>query len=164
MGIEPTPPAWKAGALPLSYARDLHPSQRHSDRGPGSIRHANVSLRRLALPFPRQPTQVLGNFFFAGSHDPLAPSSDCRARPPPSSDRTARPPCSGGRRIRTFEGYATRFTVWPLWPLGHSPNTCCDQLPVNESPSMRCASLNDHKMGACWSEDRLTHPEASGGT
>ena len=21
MGIEPTPPAWKAGALPLSYAR-----------------------------------------------------------------------------------------------------------------------------------------------
>src|SRR5262249_27268147 len=21
---------------------------------------------------------------------------------------------SGGRRIRTFEGYATRFTVWPL--------------------------------------------------
>ena len=23
MGIEPTPPAWKAGALPLSYARDL---------------------------------------------------------------------------------------------------------------------------------------------
>ena len=23
MGIEPTPPAWKAGALPLSYARDV---------------------------------------------------------------------------------------------------------------------------------------------
>ena len=24
MGIEPTPPAWKAGALPLSYARMFH--------------------------------------------------------------------------------------------------------------------------------------------
>ena len=23
MGIEPTPPAWKAGALPLSYTRKL---------------------------------------------------------------------------------------------------------------------------------------------
>ena len=23
MGIEPTPPAWKAGALPLSYTRNL---------------------------------------------------------------------------------------------------------------------------------------------
>jgi hypothetical protein len=24
MGIEPTPPAWKAGALPLSYTRDIY--------------------------------------------------------------------------------------------------------------------------------------------
>ena len=26
---------------------------------------------------------------------------------------------SGGSRIRTCEGIATRFTVWPLWPLGY---------------------------------------------
>ena len=26
---------------------------------------------------------------------------------------------SGGRRIRTFEGGANRFTVCPLWPLGN---------------------------------------------
>ena len=25
----------------------------------------------------------------------------------------------GGRRIRTFEGCANRFTVCPLWPLGN---------------------------------------------
>src|SRR5262245_28127143 len=27
MGIEPTPPAWKAGALPLSYTRTPHPDR-----------------------------------------------------------------------------------------------------------------------------------------
>ena len=34
---------------------------------------------------------------------------------------------SGGRRIRTFEGGANRFTVCPLWPLGN-PTKC---LPDN---------------------------------
>ena len=28
---------------------------------------------------------------------------------------------SGWSRIRTCEGSATRFTVWPLWPLGYPP-------------------------------------------
>ena len=28
---------------------------------------------------------------------------------------------SGWRRIRTFEGIASRFTVCPLWPLGNLP-------------------------------------------
>src|SRR4051794_21524063 len=27
----------------------------------------------------------------------------------------------GWSRIRTCEGIATRFTVWPLWPLGYPP-------------------------------------------
>jgi hypothetical protein len=27
----------------------------------------------------------------------------------------------GWSRIRTCEGNATRFTVWPLWPLGYPP-------------------------------------------
>ena len=34
---------------------------------------------------------------------------------------------NGGRRIRTFEGGANRFTVCPLWPLGN-PTKC---LPDN---------------------------------
>ena len=29
MGIEPTPPAWKAGALPLSYTRIVATTSRH---------------------------------------------------------------------------------------------------------------------------------------
>ena len=28
---------------------------------------------------------------------------------------------NGERRIRTFEGFANRFTVCPLWPLGYLP-------------------------------------------
>jgi hypothetical protein len=30
----------------------------------------------------------------------------------------------GWSRIRTCEGSATRFTVWPLWPLGYPPAWC----------------------------------------
>ena len=33
----------------------------------------------------------------------------------------------GGRRIRTFEGWANRFTVCPLWPLGN-PSTLNEYL------------------------------------
>src|SRR5262245_10085274 len=29
----------------------------------------------------------------------------------------------GWSRIRTCEGSATRFTVWPLWPLGYPPGS-----------------------------------------
>jgi hypothetical protein len=36
-----------------------------------------------------------------------------------TSELRGRP--GGGSRIRTCEGVATRFTVWPLWPLGHPP-------------------------------------------
>src|SRR5580692_11503715 len=55
MGIEPTPPAWKAGALPLSYARDLHSPQRHSDPGLGSTRHVKpLPAPVLASLFPRR--------------------------------------------------------------------------------------------------------------
>ena len=31
---------------------------------------------------------------------------------------------SGGRRIRTFEGSASRFTVCPLWPTRESLQAC----------------------------------------
>ena len=33
--------------------------------------------------------------------------------------------CSGEYRIRTCEGTAIRFTVWPLWPLGKLPFAKC---------------------------------------
>ena len=37
-GIEPSPPAWKAGALPLSYTRAPEPS----GPGPGAHRHTHT--------------------------------------------------------------------------------------------------------------------------
>ncbi len=59
-------------------------------------------------------------------------SSGCRdqpgrnARDPPAT--TKAPPtrtfvCRGPRRIRTTVGYAGRFTVCSLWPLGHRPSS-----------------------------------------
>ena len=32
MGIEPTPPAWKAGALPLSYTRNVFRQKNQTDK------------------------------------------------------------------------------------------------------------------------------------
>lgn len=58
MGIEPTQPAWKAGILPLNYARNTRPTT----------------------------TSTLGETGF----EPV-------------------------------KANATRFTVWPLWPLRYSP-------------------------------------------
>ncbi len=78
MGIEPTPPAWKAGALPLSYAR---------------IR-----------------------FYFR---------SQCK---PPGS--LMKPSLVGEAGFEPAKAYATRFTVWPLWPLGNSPNFNSDDVQL----------------------------------
>ncbi len=48
----------------------------------------------------------------------------------------------GGRsRIRTCEGFATRFTVWPRWPLGYPPGSG-RLLPSEDSlPQPRVAAL-----------------------
>ena len=43
---------------------------------------------------------------------------------------------SGWSRIRTCEGIATRFTVWPLWPLGYPPVS--DERP----PSRRLSAIS----------------------
>ena len=47
----------------------------------------------------------------------------------------------GGRRIRTSEGWAVRFTVWSLWPLGN-PSTKTGHYSEN---SVRCQPLNDNQ-------------------
>ena len=43
------------------------------------------------------------------------------ARLPVPPRRRTRRINNGQRRIRTFEGVASRFTVCPLWPLGNLP-------------------------------------------
>jgi hypothetical protein len=164
MGIEPTPPAWKAGALPLSYARDLHPSQRHSDRGPGSIRHANVSLRRLTSPFPT-PTHLGSHNFFAGSHGPLAPLVGLQGSPAAFIRSHGSPAVQWGKKDSNLRRLCHQiYSLAPLTAREFPPTTAVTNFQRTDRRSMRYASLNDHKMGACWSEDRLTHPEASGGT
>lgn len=52
MGIEPTSPAWEAGALPLSYTRSAVGSDRTANRGPVQARYRPAaspakSLKRL---------------------------------------------------------------------------------------------------------------------
>ena len=87
MGIEPTPPAWKAGALPLSYTRNVYHQKTEN-----------------------QPEATVSNIQTNENH--------------------------GGSRIRTCEGRATRFTVWPLWPLGYPAETSSQQkLAVGFEPT-----------------------------
>lgn len=45
-GIEPSPPAWKAGALPLSYTRAPEPS----GPGPGAHRQTHTHRQSYGLP------------------------------------------------------------------------------------------------------------------
>jgi len=74
MGIEPTQPAWKAGILPLNYARI------------------------------RQTTNLT---------EPKPPS-----RPKTKAHRQK----LGEAGFEPAKTNVTRFTVWPLWPLGYSPS------------------------------------------
>ena len=73
MGIEPTQPAWKAGILPLNYARVAGTS--------GQPQHSISRIPKLT-PEPRK---------------------------------------MGETGFEPVKAYATRFTVWPLWPLRYSP-------------------------------------------
>ena len=73
MGIEPTQPAWKAGILPLNYARVAGTS--------GQPQHS-ISRNPKLTPEPRE---------------------------------------MGETGFEPVKAYATRFTVWPLWPLRYSP-------------------------------------------
>ena len=50
MGIEPTHPAWKAGALPLSYTRAAKRNSRGSNDGAvDEIRTRDIHLGKVAL-------------------------------------------------------------------------------------------------------------------
>ena len=55
----------------------------------------------------------------------------------PTSFQTAlsRYKINGRRRIRTFEGSASRFTVCPLWPLGNPPKIYIDNKYVIKADS-----------------------------
>jgi hypothetical protein len=163
MGIEPTPPAWKAGALPLSYARDLrscqrHSCQRHSDPGFGSIRHANVSLcpvRRRHSHAHHSGAQQLHHWLVWPARR-LRPN--CVARPPPSSDRTARPPSSSesygspavqwGKKDSNLRRLCHQiYSLAPLTAREFPPTTAVTNFQRTDRRPTRYASLNDHKWG-----------------
>ena len=132
MGIEPTPPAWKAGALPLSYARkiDVSPSTvALPHRTPQFI--AALPLSTLAIPQPLLP------------------------------DRHSR---LGEAGFEPAKAYATRFTVWPLWPLGYSPVIPDDQHPTLHACLDSATVSTDARERARQSVAPDTHRGASGGT
>ncbi len=99
-GIEPSQPAWKAGALPLSYTRGWPATGTlASERTQGQ---ASWNGRSVDHP---------------GTHTPLTTRASAEAGSPPQKREEE----SGRSRIRTCEGRTTRFTVWPRWPLGYPP-------------------------------------------
>ncbi len=100
MGIEPTPPAWKAGALPLSYTRNIFGSASESATE-GTPRYKSPTDPDRALPRPKSIRLTSLHLNQQKNYDRLIQNEH------------------GGSRIRTCEGRATRFTVWPLWPLGY---------------------------------------------
>ena len=111
-GIEPSPPAWKAGALPLSYTRcsksvTADRSYRQADRIPKSTHTPMTTSRK---------TQKTGAF----SGLTLQPLSLTEQNLIGAWSNKIRK--SGGSRIRTCEGRANRFTVCPVWPLRYPPN------------------------------------------
>lgn len=116
MGIEPTPPAWKAGALPLSYTRSSQPAI------PTRIQQTLLPGRQL-FSATNSATQTP---LTAGTHAPLQHHIH-RVFNNHSPFAIAN---HGGSRIRTCEGRATRFTVWPLWPLGYPAATPRQQQPT----------------------------------
>ena len=66
------------------------------------------------------------SYSFVGSPMPatgIEPVWEYKSRRILSPVRLPVPPhrLNGRRRIRTFEGIASRFTVCPLWPLGNPP-------------------------------------------
>jgi hypothetical protein len=106
MGIEPTQPAWKAGALPLSYTR------------------VSSCIVPVLLPAPLLLKVTMGRELArSGSALPFSRrfSRRFRTRVSDWSNLPCRLRQHGWSRIRTCEGSATRFTVWPLWPLGYPP-------------------------------------------
>ena len=54
MGIEPTWPAWKAGALPLSYTRDAPNPNRDAHAVNGTSRALAFHARQSRLPAHRR--------------------------------------------------------------------------------------------------------------
>ena len=84
MGIEPTQPAWKAGILPLNYAR--------------------TEVKPKPNTYQRQYP-----------HSTSVPAQTQTLRQEAVRWRL------GEAGFEPAKANATRFTVWPLWPLGYSP-------------------------------------------
>ena len=84
--------------------------------------------RRYAGPKRRRPSELTGQSWgHCGRRERVARASDPTRDPFPFRGNATVPRPSdlthGWSRIRTCEGSATRFTVWPLWPLGYPPGS-----------------------------------------
>ena len=86
--------------------------------------------------------------------DPSVPESLLRgSRFTDPSNRTRH----GWSRIRTCEGIATRFTVWPLWPLGYPPEWISAPAAIDPAAA-RTQSLQSHQSGRAGGETRTHNP------
>ena len=135
-GIEPSPPAWKAGALPLSYTRFARNTDLPASRMTEQC-NKFATMTNGQLHFFDTKTKILSQIKVTSLSLHLAALllTACLCRESSNANphhRTATPqpqnhsdvatkesrPCpkanSGGSRIRTCEGIANRFTVCPV--------------------------------------------------
>src|SRR4029077_3413829 len=72
---------------------------------------------------------------------------------------------NGWSRIRTCEGSATRFTVWPLWPLGYPPASCQVSViftgvpkPASDHPKRNFPEILPAGESESWRRDSNSQP------
>jgi hypothetical protein len=105
---------------------ELHPPDRSRPWPPrNGVRPVNRRAVRRSFGHPTGPIRSEPN-----RTDPIFPpcvsrrwfrSSSLRTDPTRLEPNLTLTQTHGWSRIRTCEGSATRFTVWPLWPLGYPP-------------------------------------------
>ncbi len=87
-------------------------------------------------------------YIFGLSGRPAKTKRDSQIRFQPIRD------LDGWSRIRTCEGIATRFTVWPLWPLGYPPVPICSRRRGREKP----IGFTSHRISRAGGETRTLNP------
>ncbi len=102
---------WYQGAALLIQRRGIKNSQA---KIPGSLEYSGWRRIRTALAYDRKtPERICSGVVVDG--EGFEPLWRMTAKLPGENTWSS----SGWRRIRTFEGIASRFTVCPLWPLGN---------------------------------------------
>jgi hypothetical protein len=162
MGIEPTPPAWKAGALPLSYARDVLP--------PLTTLHAKDTSRNDALTLNDTLTPALARLGMTTSPY-VCSTSSCPRRPPSGSWQLLRWIARLTRHAVGEEGFEPSKAMppdlqsGPFDRSGIPPVTAVTNFQLTDRPFValrlpeRSQNLNDHKLNGGLLERRS--PESS---